>query len=512
MEIEVPAALVPFLQRLTADPNDYEANKAVASFLVSNPDTRLQSLEFFSRALAHRQTDDPDHQPMLERYSDILIYKGDFESAFEPLSNLVSTHPAHNPQYDVYLAVSCFRTGRVEMASDAARKIVGHLYDSAREHAEQSDEPVTQLLTPDNILRSHFGELAIKLDLYAKAKILGLTPDVRALLPVLRDEVVNGCLYDCLKSCLSNEISFPSSVEERDAWVRKHPTHLLLDHYVDGNGRGLDMNRYMVVVQRQWEESGRGPLVTLPDTYDEKGWALLRERGLPDDGWFACFHARGGGYRSDFTAGNLTHYRNSDIGAYIPAMEAVRERGGWVVRLGDPSMPPLPRMEGVIDYATSDWRDDWIDVFLLARSRFFVGVPSGPIAVAQAFGVPIVGVNWFPFEEWLANSNVISIFKRYRQIDTGDYMTVDRMASPEIRRLFSKSAFDAKGIEVVDNTSEEICATVVEMLDSCDGLIEYSAEDDDLQQQFEDHTDLFDVGVNGRIGRDFLSRHRSLLG
>jgi len=510
--IDMPPEMARFVQRLQTDPNDYEANKAVALFLRSKPETHSQSLNFFARALSHNRASDPDHRSLLETYSETLFVNGEFESAIKPLEVLLTTYPT-DALYMTYLAHAGFRTGRAEMAFEVARKIVERLYGLALERSERSGDPITQILVPNNILRSHFGELAIKLDLYGKARILGLTPETRALLPVLEEEVVNGCLFRCLKSSLSHVIDFPSSAEERNAWLEKYSGSLVrTEYYTDPQGRGLDMSHFCVLVQRHWEQSGRGPLVSLPDKYDEAGWNLLRSHGLPDGGWFVCFHMRSGGYRPDATDGGIAYYRNSTMEDYIPAMQAVRKRGGWVVRLGDPSMPPLPDMEGVIDYAVSDWREDWIDVFLLARNRFFVGVPSGPSAVAHTFGVPIVEINRFPFNDWPANSNVISIFKRYRRISDGGYLTIEEMASPAIRGLFSKSAFDAKGIEVVDNSPEEIRDTVVEMLDRLEGVIEYTAEDDSLQERFDTAVDLFKVGVNIRIGRDFLNKHRPLLG
>ena len=408
-------------------------------------------------------------------------------------------------KYLVHLAFASFRSGHVEMAFDVAKKVVDRFFVSAKEEAELLGEPITQILAPDNIMQSRLGELAVKLDLYAKAKVLGLTPQVKALLPILKDEVVNGCLYECLKDCLSDLITFPSGPEERDARIAKYDRSLVrTDYFVDAGKRGLDMNHFFVLVQRKWEESEREPLLKLPDKYDAAGRELLRKHGLPEDAWFVCFHARSGGYHADLLAGNLTHYRNSNIEGYVPAMEAVRDRGGWVVRIGDSSMPPLPEMEGVIDYAVSDWREDWIDVFLLARSRFLVCVPSGPCAVAQAFGVPIVGVNCFPFGDWQYSSRDIMIFKPYRRSDDGSYLTVSEMVGPPVRGLLAKNAFDARGIEVIENSPDDIRATVVEMMDKCDGRSDYSAEDDDLQQRFKALADPFDVGVNSRFGRDFL--------
>jgi len=510
--IDVPPEMAPFVRRLNTDPNDYEANKAIASFLCYQAETLPQSIEFFARALSQNRTNDPDHKPMLESFSRALIYIGDFAEAIKPLRLLLTLYDP-DLKYLYHLAQASFRTGQVDIVNDAAKEIVERFYAFAEKLAERSGEPLTQILMPSNILQSHYGELAAKLDLYAKAKILGLTPDVRTLLPVLEDEVVNRCLYVSLRHSISDVIEFPSSAEERDSWEERHPRCLVsADYYVDPDGRGLEMNQFYVLVQRKWEESGRGPLVKLPDKYIDAGWGLLRNRGLPEDGWFVSIHARCGGFRPDSVTSGLTYHRNSRIENYLPAIKAIRERGGWVVRLGDSSMPPLPEMEGVIDYAHADWREDWIDVFFLAQNRFFVGVPSGPNAVAQMFQVPMVCVNWFPFEDWPAPSRTIVIFKRYCRTDDGSGLTVEEMANPPVRGLFSKDAFDSKGIEVIENSPEEILDAVTEMMDRCDGLIEYTAEDENLQQRFRAAGDPFKVGVNIRIGRSFLNRHRSLLG
>ena len=61
--------------------------------------------------------------------------------------------------------------------------------------------------------------------------------------------------------------------------------------------------------------------------------------------------------------------------------------------MGDPSMIPLPAMPGVIDYAHSPLRCDWMDVFLCARVRFMLGSASGMCVLASTFGVPCAVAN-----------------------------------------------------------------------------------------------------------------------
>jgi|GEM_PF-7078995 len=90
--IDIPAEMAPHIQRLQADQNDYAANKAVASFLGSKQETFPHSTEFFERALAQNRTDDPDHKDMLQAYSEVLIFAGEFEKALKPLRVLLASY------------------------------------------------------------------------------------------------------------------------------------------------------------------------------------------------------------------------------------------------------------------------------------------------------------------------------------------------------------------------------------------------------------------------------------
>src|SRR5256885_8476241 len=60
-----------------------------------------------------------------------------------------------------------------------------------------------------------------------------------------------------------------------------------------------------------------------------------------------------------------------------PAVQEITRRGGWVVRLGDPTMEPFPPTPAVIDYAHSRLKSPATDVFLCGACRFFIGVASG---------------------------------------------------------------------------------------------------------------------------------------
>ena len=70
----------------------------------------------------------------------------------------------------------------------------------------------------------------------------------------------------------------------------------------------------------------------------------------------------------------------------------------------------------------------------------------------------------------------------------------------------------------MENTSEEIKDVVMEMLERFNGTLQYSEEDDDLQERFKSLAassgELYgdkDITVNARIGRNFLRKYAALL-
>jgi hypothetical protein len=99
-------------------------------------------------------------------------------------------------------------------------------------------------------------------------------------------------------------------------------------------------------VQLRWEREKREPLLTLSAEHRERGQRLLRELGVPEGAWFVGLHVREGSDR-------MRDVRNSDIATYRPAIEEIAKRGGWVLRVGDPKMRPLPPWPNTIDYARS---------------------------------------------------------------------------------------------------------------------------------------------------------------
>jgi len=188
--------------------------------------------------------------------------------------------------------------------------------------------------------------------------------------------------------------------------------------------------------------------------------ALRVQMGIPLDDWFVCLHVREGGFRKE-----VDNPRNASIQNYIEGIKAITDAGGWVVRLGDASMTPLPPMDGVIDNPHTRFKSELMDVYLLSQCRFFVGGASGPFEVGNLFGKPMVTVNL-----------TVAGWSMALPVKKGDLSIMKHVFSRSCNRFLSISEileepFMWKGVDLVsdeyvmvENTPEEILEVIVEFL------------------------------------------------
>src|SRR5229473_7599371 len=230
-------------------------------------------------------------------------------------------------------------------------------------------------------------------------------------------------------------------------------------------------------VQSRWEADGRGPLLELSAEHRERGYRLLRELGVPEGAWFVGLHVREGTDR-------MRDVRNSDIATYRLAIEEIAKRGGWVLRMGDRNMRPLPPWPHMIDYAHSAKREDWMDVFMWAEGRFFIGTGSGPQMIPPTFGKSVAIANFGPIATIVCGKDDILLPKHYWSEKEGRYLMLAERMQPEYAFQESIGAFAKFGIRVLDNTPEEIRGLVVEMIDRLEGRHVETEKERATQVQF----------------------------
>ena len=215
-------------------------------------------------------------------------------------------------------------------------------------------------------------------------------------------------------------------------------------------------------IYAQW--GPRPPLVALSHTDTEWAAVALQQLGLPESAWFVCVHVREPGFSP--VDEEIHAHRNADIDAAIPAIEEITRRGGWVIRIGDPSMKPIAPMPRLIDYAHHPIKSERLDIILCARARFILGNTSGLALVGTVFGVPCALANMIPFSALGIGVRDISISKLLWDEGRSRYLTIPEiLASPVANYTYARQ-YRQSGIRAVENSAEDIHELVIEMLDS----------------------------------------------
>ena len=258
-----------------------------------------------------------------------------------------------------------------------------------------------------------------------------------------------------------------------------------------------------------WEQAGGGALLELSEEELQSGKQMLAAMGIPRDAWYVCLHVRSKGFKSIHEG--LQDTLNSDINTYDLAIDAIVERGGWVIRMGDPSMPRLPPKKGVVDYAHHEGKVDWMDMFLCGTCWFYVGTSSGLAYVPNLFGVPCAFTNWFPAGTRPLNGTDIYIPKMHWYEERNDFAPFAESLAPPLGHIHAQSTLRSLGVSIRTNTREDLRDIVVEMLDRLEAKAVYTAEDRDLQAQFDAVATSSRSYGNARIGRDFIRKYRRLL-
>ncbi len=261
---------------------------------------------------------------------------------------------------------------------------------------------------------------------------------------------------------------------------------------------------------QRWHQENRGHLLTLPPEIEARGWAALRAAGVPQGAWFVALHVREGKW--DRRKPGTHSMLNAAISSYFPAIAEITRRGGWIIRMGDPDMAPLPRLASVFDYCHSDLRADWMDIFIAARCRFMLGTSSGPAYVPPLYGVPSVLTNWWPPAQRPWHASDLFIPKMPRRLEDGKYLTL----SETLREPFSychSSRYLAEhcGVVVEDSDPETIRATVEEMLARLDGDFDPDIEVAELRLHADKIYQSHNAFGMAELAREFLRRHGDLI-
>ena len=353
------------------------------------------------------------------------------------------------------------------------------------------------------------------LEIYIKARMLDSRPDKRMFLLLPPNTPVTNLCYLKYWSKYFTIMSDPAAIKMFEPLEGVLTVPFI--SFINFRNNLYKSELSQGIVREQWRQGNRPKFFTLSKEDHDRGWECLRSLGLPKDAWFVTLHVREPGWRD--RGAREENFRNADIKTYIPAIRAITDAGGWVVRIGDRGMGNLPVMDRLVDYAHSDVKSDWMDIFLCAQCRFMIGTSSGMCTIASMFGVPLVMTNLLPeYAVYHFTSQDLFIIRFCFSKDEGRYLSFSELISPPVGTAKAQSHFDGMNLQIVENSAEEIKALVEEMLERQNSTVKYTGEDEILQKRFREITahcgefyDNFGLVSQARLGREFLRTHADLL-
>ena len=265
------------------------------------------------------------------------------------------------------------------------------------------------------------------------------------------------------------------------------------------------------------------PHLKFTDEEDARGVVGLRAIGIPAGGQFVCLNVRDSAYLSG-NNWDYHNYRDSDIQNYVLAAEELANRGYYVVRMGAKVHASIISSHPkVIDYANNGIRSDFMDIYLGSKCAFCISTGSGwEIIPAWIFRRPICYVNHCPlgyFCTWF--DKTILLTKHYIDMNSGHELTLSEIFTRDVGFCMLSSDYESKGVELIENTPEEIRDVAIEMEERLAGTWQAHADDETLQQRFWEifPTDAADAyagkplhgEIRSRFGSAFLRNNQEWL-
>jgi putative glycosyltransferase (TIGR04372 family) len=258
--------------------------------------------------------------------------------------------------------------------------------------------------------------------------------------------------------------------------------------------------------------------ISFTEEEERSGQDALEQMGILEGTPFVCFAARDTAYLSsiypdyDFRYHN---YRNSNINNYLDAARAMVERGYYAIRMGSARATKMDATDSkIIDYAGSNFRSDFLDIYLAAKCQIFIGSADGITGMPMIFRRPINMVNFIPLGDlWVWSDNYVCIPKKLWLQLENRFMTFSEIFNSDVRGFVYANQYEQLGIDVVENTSAEIAAVAIELEARLNGTWETTEEDEELQKQFWSvyRSNYISNVLKSRIGARFLRENRNLL-
>ena len=219
------------------------------------------------------------------------------------------------------------------------------------------------------------------------------------------------------------------------------------------------------------------PFIEIPDTDYKIGWRHLEKYfGTPKDIFkkkIVFFSLRDSTYLNKefpYKDWSYHNYRDVDSDKFLLAAETLADKGYKVFRIGKNVEKKFnSKHPNVIDYANSEHRSDFLDIFLGKISKFGLSTGTGIENVATIFRKPL-GIIHVPFEfSYFHCKNLITTRIHYSK-NLNRNLTLSEIFDhgDKVNFKYNSHTYNSLGIVLKETEEDEIKDFVLERLENLD--------------------------------------------
>ena len=190
-------------------------------------------------------------------------------------------------------------------------------------------------------------------------------------------------------------------------------------------------------------------------SYDEtkQGENYLKKIGLYNKK-FVTFSARSPNFHQEKT----NSVRNSSINNKLQAITFLLSKGYKAIRMGKNETNTLDTNDkNIIDYAISDDRNDFLDVYLISKCEFMLSTSSGLFEIAVLFRKPrlivnyvnIRGLEYYPLK-------LMILLKKFKDLNSGKVISFEEAYNKKLHYFDNEFEMNKLGYGVIENSAQEI--------------------------------------------------------
>jgi putative glycosyltransferase (TIGR04372 family) len=206
----------------------------------------------------------------------------------------------------------------------------------------------------------------------------------------------------------------------------------------------------------------------------EEGRKRLIEIGINPGKPYVCLIVRDGGHyksKGDIESAGY-ELLNFDINDFSGVAEVLIESGFQVVRMGSGSERPFTsKPNGVVDYALSKNRSEFLDVYLAATCEFAVSTQTGPDAVCMLFRRPVLYVDVTRYCQFFFGSK-LATWSPVRLLKNGSILNLSEVVNSEIAWFKDPNLFSKNGISQQKSSKSELKELVLSYIRGRGGVDE----------------------------------------